>query len=60
MTLPVKRTWELEEHPEKRRFSILYFYSVTNVGSLKSLKVLKWGNLDLSCVAGKLTANDSK
>ena len=28
--------------------------------SLKSLKVPKWGNLDLSYVAGKLTMSDSK
>ena len=27
---------------------------------LKSLKVLKWGNLELSCVAGKFTKNGSK
>ena len=27
---------------------------------LKSLKVLKWGNLDISCVAGKFTKNGSK
>ena len=30
------------------------------VCSLKSLRVLKWGNVDLSCVAGKLTMNDSR
>ena len=30
------------------------------VCSLKSLKVLKWGNLDHSCVPGKLAVSDSK
>ena len=29
-------------------------------GSLKSFKVIKLGNFDLSCVAGKLTDIDSK
>ena len=30
------------------------------VGYLKSLQVLKWGNLDLSCITRKVTVSDSK
>ena len=47
---------ELEEHSAKIAFSIL----VRNIGSLKSLQILKLGNFDLRYVATKLTVTDLK
>ena len=51
----------MDNYPlEKRMFLLPYFYAVTNGFLSKSHKVLKWGNLDLSYVAGKLTVTDRK
>ena len=46
---------ELEEHPDRRTFSVLYIYTVTNGLFSEKCQSLQISNLDLSCVAGKLT-----
>ena len=58
--LPVKRTWIWKNTLKKEHFQFCTFMQWQWVCFLKSFKVLKRGNLNISCVAGKLTVSDSK